>query len=202
MKRTNLTRGQVRAVLRLAGEGDSMREIQRRTGVKNDTVKRIIDEAVAFDPDDDEVAISRALAGDGEVFQGLTFWERQRAVYGLREYVNRFRPDLPDYLTTYSKEWGVTLNWLDKQLQLARPPAPEIPIQIKPKSEVKRGRPPRVSFQGEAHPRAVLTEVLVKEIRAKYAAGGCSHRGLGVEYGLNYKTIADIVNRKRWAHVA
>jgi hypothetical protein len=55
--------------------------------------------------------------------------------------------------------------------------------------------------KGEKNGNVKLTEVQVKEIRAKYAKGGTSYRSLAKEYGLDNTTIGDIINRKLWKHV-
>lgn len=54
---------------------------------------------------------------------------------------------------------------------------------------------------GEASNLAKLTEPQVREIRARYAAGGVSHRALAGEYGVSKSAIGLIVLRRTWAHV-
>ena len=44
-----------------------------------------------------------------------------------------------------------------------------------------------------------LTTVQVREIRARYAAGGIFARELAPEYGVTAGSISDIVRRSRWA---
>lgn len=52
--------------------------------------------------------------------------------------------------------------------------------------------------RGEAHPAAVLTAMQVEEIRARYRAGGVSHRALGRTYGVSHATIGYIVRGEVW----
>ncbi len=58
---------------------------------------------------------------------------------------------------------------------------------------------PKVS--GEAHPRAKLTALQVRDIRRRYASEGITHQALANEYGLDKSTIGDIIRRKRWRHL-
>jgi len=55
--------------------------------------------------------------------------------------------------------------------------------------------------RGERHGLAKLTEAQVREIRARYAAGGVSQSQLAREYGMARTTISSIVRRETWAHV-
>jgi hypothetical protein len=57
--------------------------------------------------------------------------------------------------------------------------------------------PPRGSLNGQAR----LTEDQVRELRALYAAGGATHRALGLRYGISREQARDIINRKAWRHV-
>lgn len=56
--------------------------------------------------------------------------------------------------------------------------------------------------RGEAAPNVTLTEVQVREIRRRYAAGGVSQSALGAEYGVGQTQVGRIVRGTRWAHVA
>ncbi len=51
---------------------------------------------------------------------------------------------------------------------------------------------------GERCFRAKLTEIQVKEIRAKYANGNITQRQLSIEYGVNPSAINNIINGRRW----
>ncbi|BBY54220.1 hypothetical protein MKOR_14710 [Mycolicibacillus koreensis] len=64
-----------------------------------------------------------------------------------------------------------------------------------------RYRKPPV-HRGEAHACARLNDQLVREIRARYAAGDGTHRSLGAEYEVSHFTIGEVVRRRRWMHVA
>jgi hypothetical protein len=55
--------------------------------------------------------------------------------------------------------------------------------------------------RGEAHHAAKFTEQQIREIRARYAAGGVSYSQLAREYEVRMSAIAKIVLRMRWAHV-
>lgn len=55
--------------------------------------------------------------------------------------------------------------------------------------------------RGEQHHAAKFNETQVREIRARYAAGGISYSQLAREYGVRMSAIAKIVLRLRWKHV-
>lgn len=59
-----------------------------------------------------------------------------------------------------------------------------------------------VAPRGEDHHNSVLTADDVREIRARYAAGGVLYRELGKEYGVGRVTIGEVVRRVIWTHVA
>jgi hypothetical protein len=46
-----------------------------------------------------------------------------------------------------------------------------------------------------------LTENQVREIRARYAAGGVSYSQLAVEYGTHFSNIGHIIQRRNWKHI-
>jgi len=54
---------------------------------------------------------------------------------------------------------------------------------------------------GEERYNAALTEEQVREIRARYAAGGVLQKELAAEYGVNFRTINYIIHRKLWKHL-
>ena len=58
-----------------------------------------------------------------------------------------------------------------------------------------------VTFKGEEHGRAELTEAQVLEIRARYAKGGYTHRGLAEEYNLVHSQIGFIIRHQSWKHI-
>ena len=58
---------------------------------------------------------------------------------------------------------------------------------------------PRV--RGEAHPNAKLVDQLVREIRARYAAGGISQRKLAAEMGISHHALRRVVVGDGWSHV-
>ena len=62
-------------------------------------------------------------------------------------------------------------------------------------------RPDHVRVRGEQSGMARLNDAAVRDIRARYAAGGISQQKLADEYGVNQTKISDVVRRKTWAHV-
>lgn len=54
--------------------------------------------------------------------------------------------------------------------------------------------------RGEAHPRAKLTEAMVREIR-RAVSGGESGNALARKLGFDPSTIHHVVRRRRWKHV-
>ena len=52
-------------------------------------------------------------------------------------------------------------------------------------------------FEGEAHPRAKLTELIVREIRAS----ALPLRARARLYGVSQKTVQQIVRRETWHHI-
>lgn len=60
---------------------------------------------------------------------------------------------------------------------------------------VKKGR----SCKGEARPGARLTEIQVREIRAKYATGQYTYRELAKEYKMH--DVNHVINGKGWRHI-
>jgi HNH endonuclease len=56
-------------------------------------------------------------------------------------------------------------------------------------------------LKGAQHGRAKLTEADVLTIRARYAAGGISHRALARQYGVGGTTIMHILHRENWRHL-
>jgi len=56
--------------------------------------------------------------------------------------------------------------------------------------------------RGASHPKAKLTEDLVRQIRAEYAAGGCTERDLADRYGVDAGTMHRLLTRQTWKYVA
>lgn len=56
---------------------------------------------------------------------------------------------------------------------------------------------------GELHPKAVLTEALVRQIRADHIPGkrGFGYGSLAKLYGMGTSTIQQIIERKIWKHI-
>jgi hypothetical protein len=55
---------------------------------------------------------------------------------------------------------------------------------------------------GELHFKARLTEAIVLDIRARWAAGGVEQKALAAEYGVHPATISNICRGRLWRHVA
>jgi hypothetical protein len=64
------------------------------------------------------------------------------------------------------------------------------------RDKVRDGTTP--NFKGINHPRVELTEVQVREIRARYTE---NQRELAKEYGISQGTIGDIIHRRTWSHL-
>lgn len=69
----------------------------------------------------------------------------------------------------------------------------------------------RRTYVGGGNPNAKLTEATVREIRAAYKGDARGNRWsserrptikeIGAEFGVPWQTVADIVRRRRWAHL-
>jgi hypothetical protein len=55
---------------------------------------------------------------------------------------------------------------------------------------------------GEAATRSKLTPEYVREIRASYSRWRVTFKALSERYGVNEKSIQNVVTRKSWAHIA
>lgn len=58
------------------------------------------------------------------------------------------------------------------------------------------------NINGERNGRAKLNESQAREIIEKYKAGDRSQESLGREYDVSQRQVSEIVNGKRWKHVA
>jgi hypothetical protein len=63
--------------------------------------------------------------------------------------------------------------------------------------KVAHGRDPK----GERHGHAKLTDELVRQIRAAYAAGGVTQKQLAEQYNMTQSKISYVVIRRTWKHV-
>lgn len=59
----------------------------------------------------------------------------------------------------------------------------------------------RIYPSGAKGPRTTLTANQVREIRARYAAGGVSQEALAAQFGTTQTNISLIVRRKHWGYV-
>ena len=55
--------------------------------------------------------------------------------------------------------------------------------------------------RGERHRHRKLTDVLVREIRHLYAAGGTTQQALADRFGVSISQICGVINRTAWGHV-
>lgn len=56
--------------------------------------------------------------------------------------------------------------------------------------------------RGSSNPSSKLTEDRVRAIRTDYNTGGMTYREVGAKYGVHLSTVALIVNRRIWGHLA
>lgn len=63
--------------------------------------------------------------------------------------------------------------------------------------KVARGRQPF----GSKHGRAKVNEVMVIDLREKYATGAWSQKRLAHHFGISQANVCMIVNRKTWTHI-
>lgn len=55
--------------------------------------------------------------------------------------------------------------------------------------------------RGETNGTSKVTEVQVREMRARYAAGAVTYKALGADYGISKGQTQKIVTRQSWKHV-
>jgi hypothetical protein len=87
-------------------EGMGRYAISRKLGIHHDTVSRWLNNPAEFDPYLDEVAITRALAGDVKVYDNLTTFERDE-VHALLDETSIFTQfrDHADRITVNTMRW-------------------------------------------------------------------------------------------------
>lgn len=67
---------------------------------------------------------------------------------------------------------------------------------------VEHGRAMGCGKLGAEHPKAKLTEDLVRQIRSEYDADDVTERDLSAKYGVNVSTLHRLLVRQTWKHVA
>lgn len=108
-----------RRALRLLERGWSQEHVCEKTGLTSNRVLAISRLPHRYDPDDDEVAVKRALRGDPKVLGDLSFYERQVVMDSLvarldaepyDHSVNNWRGFAAEthWLTVLMADWGVT----------------------------------------------------------------------------------------------
>jgi hypothetical protein len=60
---------------------------------------------------------------------------------------------------------------------------------------------PERAARGAGHPRAKLTEEIVRAIRRDWATGSISTRDIARRYGIAHGTVVNIVYRHTWRHI-
>lgn len=73
--------------------------------------------------------------------------------------------------------------------------------ECRARGEVHRSKMLVVAARGNNHVCAKITDVDVREIRLRFAAGGSTYKSIGIDYGLCRQSIALIVKLKNWKHV-
>lgn len=61
---------------------------------------------------------------------------------------------------------------------------------------------PEARPRGEAQDGARLTDENVRDIRARYAAGGVTQKALAEEYDVGETTVFNVIHRLNWRHVS
>lgn len=92
-----------RRALRLLERGWSQERVCETTGLTSNRVLAISRLPHRYDPDDDEVAIERALQGDRGVMENLSFYERQVV---MQKIVARYLAE-DDWLSGVMRGWGL-----------------------------------------------------------------------------------------------
>lgn len=59
----------------------------------------------------------------------------------------------------------------------------------------------KFGLKGESHPRALLTDEAVRQIRAKFRPRVYTRSMLAREYGVKPRTIKAVISRQLWGHV-
>lgn len=54
--------------------------------------------------------------------------------------------------------------------------------------------------RGEAHPKAVLTDDLVRRIRREYGGGRAVH-AIAIDLGVSWRTVRRVLDGTTWKHV-
>lgn len=105
--RTEETRLLCKEVYDLSADGfGTINQIADEVGVKWDTVQRWLSQPAKYDPYIDEVAVRRAIDGDGAVYAALTIWERDEFFLRIQEIKEKF----------FGYEWDLYVQGLARNL--------------------------------------------------------------------------------------
>lgn len=97
----------VQVVYDLAEQGLRVNEIYKQTGFFYKSIQRWLAHPERFDPYIDEVAVSRAIAGDGEVLDNLTIFEAEIVVqYFAKHRARMSRAEMRDHGIEMVKAFG------------------------------------------------------------------------------------------------
>lgn len=77
----------------------------------------------------------------------------------------------------------------------------QYPERLKRGDESWMRRHPERLKRGEDNPSSRLTADAVRDIRARYAAGGITQQALADEYGVSQVLVGVVVRRKGWRHI-
>lgn len=69
------------------------------------------------------------------------------------------------------------------------------------KSNIADKKTHGTQLTGLRHPWSKLTAAKVKEIRARYAAGGLTYRQIAEQYGVSESTVGNVITRVQYAEV-
>ena len=67
--------------------------------------------------------------------------------------------------------------------------------------KIRKGRARGGSMKGESHPLVKMTNGKIKEIRARYKAGGITQGDLASQYGMSQPGVSAIITGRLWKHV-
>lgn len=92
-------------------------DVGELAGVSGDTAKRWLCAPEKYDPYIDDVAVTRALEGDRDVYRNLTVWERNEFYRALNRLKGQMWPvDWSDHLETLRRKLGMTQSVINQAM--------------------------------------------------------------------------------------
>lgn len=119
---------------------------------------------------------------------GCWNWQRQRNEFGYGRARDKSNRNTLAHRIMYERLVGLIPDGMQLD-HLCRNHACVNPAHLEPVTHGENQR------RGN---NAKLTKAQVDDIRARYAAGGESHRSLARQFGVTHQNIASIVNNKKW----